>query len=114
MTCRVGRAVAGHADMVRDILSTRESMLFVGPPGVGKSTVLRDLARVLSVEFGRRVVIVDSSNELGGDSDVPHSFLGKARRMQVPTVEAQHEVMIEAVENHMPEVCIIFSITRLL
>ncbi|ESR55086.1 AAA domain-containing protein [Citrus sinensis] len=110
LTCRVGRAVSGHIDMVYDLLHYGKSILFVGRPGVGKTTVMREIARVLSDEFQKRVVIVDTSNEIGGDGDIPHSAIGTARRMQVPEPSLQHKVMIEAVENHMPEVIIVDEI----
>jgi len=109
LTCRVGRAVRGHSDMIRDVLEESMSILFLGRPGVGKTTVIRDMARVLAEE-GRRVVIVDTSNEIGGDGDVPHPAIGLARRLQVPRPTEQHKVMIEAVENHTPEVVIIDEI----
>ncbi|KAG2623485.1 hypothetical protein PVAP13_3KG063500 [Panicum virgatum] len=110
LTCRVGRAVTGHVDMVRDLLNYKESILFLGRPGVGKITVMREIARVLADEFQKRVVIVDTSNEIGGDGDIPHAAIGGARRMQVPEPSMQHRVMIEAVENHMPEVVIVDEI----
>ncbi|VAI29119.1 unnamed protein product [Triticum turgidum subsp. durum] len=110
LTCRVGRAVNGHVDMVRDLLNYKESILFLGRPGVGKTTVMREIARVLADEFQKRVVIVDTSNEIGGDGDIPHAAIGGARRMQVPEPSMQHRVMIEAVENHMPEVVIVDEI----
>ncbi|TXG53506.1 hypothetical protein EZV62_022675 [Acer yangbiense] len=110
LTCRVGRAVSGHVDMVYDLLQFGQSILFVGRPGVGKTTVMREISRVLSDEFHRRVVIVDTSNEIGGDGDIPHAAIGNARRMQVPEPSLQHKVMIEAVENHMPEVIIVDEI----
>ena len=107
LTCRVGRAVTGHVDMLRDILATRESVLFVGAPGVGKTTAIRDIARVLADELHRRVVVIDTSNEIGGDGDVPHPAIGSARRMQVPLIEAQHRLMIECVQNHTPQVVVV-------
>lgn len=110
LTCRVGRAVTGHIDMIRDILDIPNSVLFLGRPGVGKTTVIREMARVLSDELHKRVVIVDTSNEIGGDGDVPHPAIGGARRMQVPDPSQQHRVMIEAVENHMPEIVIVDEI----
>ncbi|KAG0493220.1 hypothetical protein HPP92_004214 [Vanilla planifolia] len=110
LTCRVGRAVSGHVDMVRDLLQYRESILFLGRPGVGKTTVMREIARVLADELRRRVVVVDTSNEIGGDGDVPHAAIGGARRMQVPKPSMQHRIMVEAVENHMPEVVIVDEI----
>lgn len=110
LTCRVGRAVTGHVDMVRDLLPYGESILFLGRPGVGKTTVMREIARVLADELDKRVVIVDTSNEIGGDGDIPHSAIGSARRMQVPEPSLQHMVMVEAVENHMPEVVIVDEI----
>ncbi|XP_010542402.1 PREDICTED: uncharacterized protein ycf45 [Tarenaya hassleriana] len=110
LTCRVGRAVSGHIDMLYDLLHYGKSILFVGRPGVGKTTVLREIARVLSDEFQKRVVIIDTSNEIGGDGDIPHSAIGGARRMQVPKPCLQHKVMIEAVENHMPQVIIVDEI----
>lgn len=110
LTCRVGRAVTGHVEMVRDLLQYKESILFLGRPGVGKTTVMREIARVLADELHKRVVIVDTSNEIGGDGDVPHSAIGGARRMQVPEPSMQHRVMIEAVENHMPQVVIVDEI----
>lgn len=104
LTCRVGRAVTGSAELVRDLICSGSSILFLGRPGVGKTTAIRELSRLCADELGKRVVIVDTSNEIGGDGDVPHSGIGRARRMQVPDPEQQHRVMIEAVENHMPEV----------
>ncbi len=110
LTCRVGRAVTGTVDIVRDVIETGQSVLLVGRPGVGKTTLLREAARVLSDELGKRVVVVDTSNEIAGDGDIPHPGIGRARRMQVPYPELQHGVMIEAVENHMPEVIVIDEI----
>ncbi|PWA42045.1 P-loop containing nucleoside triphosphate hydrolases superfamily protein [Artemisia annua] len=111
LTCRVGRAVRGHIDMVRDLLQFGESILFIGRPGVGKTTVMREISRVLSDELQKRVVVVDTSNEIGGGGDIPHPAIGSARRMQVSKPYMQHKVMIEAVENHMPEVIIIDEIS---
>lgn len=108
ITCRVGRAVFGTIDIVRDIIESGKSTLFLGRPGVGKTTMLREVARVLAET--KRVVIVDTSNEIGGDGDIPHPAIGRARRMQVVTPSLQHAVMIEAVENHMPEVVVIDEI----
>ncbi|BDA41586.1 Uncharacterized protein ycf45 [Coccomyxa sp. Obi] len=110
LTCRVGRAVTGHVDMIRDILDVPNSVLFLGRPGVGKTTVIREMARILSDDLRKRVVIVDTSNEIGGDGDVPHPAIGGARRMQVPDPSQQHKVMVEAVENHMPEIVIVDEI----
>ncbi len=108
LTCRVGRAVYGTIDIIRDIIESGKSILLLGRPGVGKTTMLREVARVLADK--KRVVIVDTSNEIGGDGDIPHPAIGKARRMQVKTPTMQHAVMIEAVENHMPEVIVIDEI----
>ncbi|MCH8820584.1 MAG: AAA family ATPase, partial [Acidobacteria bacterium] len=113
LTCRVGRAVTGTVDIIRDVIETGESLLLLGPPGVGKTTLLREAARVLADELGKRVVVVDTSNEIAGDGDVPHPGIGLARRMQVVSPELQHRVMIEAVENHMPEVILIDEIGTL-
>ncbi|MCL4466616.1 MAG: AAA family ATPase [Chloroflexi bacterium] len=110
LTCRVGRAVFGTIDIVSDIVESGKSILLLGRPGVGKTTMLREVARVLADDFRKRVVIVDTSNEIAGDGDVPHPAIGRARRMQVPTPALQHAVMIEAVENHMPEVIVIDEI----
>lgn len=110
LTCRVGRAISGSAEAIRDLVEDGGSILVIGPPGVGKTTLIREIARMLADEHTRRVVIVDTSNEIGGDGDVPHSGIGRARRMQVRNVNMQHSVMIEAVENHMPEVIIIDEI----
>ncbi len=110
LTCRVGRAVFGTIAIIRDLVESGRSLLLVGPPGVGKTTMLRETARVLADEFRKRVVIVDTSNEIAGDGDIPHPAIGRARRMQVKTPTSQHAVMIEAVENHMPEVVIIDEI----
>uniref|UniRef100_UPI0040494C6B AAA family ATPase n=1 Tax=Cyanobium sp. TaxID=2164130 RepID=UPI0040494C6B len=110
LTCRVGRAVFGTVAMVRDLLDSNQSLLLMGRPGVGKTTALREIARVLADDFGKRVVVIDTSNEIAGDGDIPHPAIGRARRMQVARPELQHQVMIEAVENHMPEVIVIDEI----
>jgi stage III sporulation protein SpoIIIAA len=110
LTCRVGRAVYGTTDLIQDLIESGKSLLLLGRPGVGKTTQLREAARILAES--KRVVIVDTSNEIGGDGDVPHPAVGRARRMQVTTPSLQHEVMIEAVENHNPEVIVIDEIGR--
>src|SRR5215213_5461259 len=110
LTCRVGRAVLGTIAIIRDLLESGKSILMLGRPGVGKTTMLREAARVLADELRKRVVIVDTSNEIAGDGDIPHPGIGRARRMQVPRPSEQHAVMIEAVENHMPEVIVIDEI----
>ena len=110
LTCRVGRAMEGTIDIIDDIVRSGQSILILGKPGVGKTTKLREVARVLADEVKKRVVIVDTSNEIAGDGDVPHPGIGFARRMQVRVAAEQHNVMIEAVENHMPEVIIIDEI----
>lgn len=110
LTCRVGRAVYGTVDIIQDIIELGKSLLILGRPAVGKTTLLREAARILAES--KRVIIVDTSNEIGGDGDVPHPAVGKARRMQVKVPTHQHEVMIEAVENHNPEVIVIDEIGR--
>jgi stage III sporulation protein SpoIIIAA len=110
LTCRIGRAVYGTISIIRDLVESGESLLLLGRPGVGKTTMLREVARVLADDLHRRVIVVDTSNEIAGDGDIPHPAIGRARRMQVPTPTAQHGVMIEAVENHMPEVIVIDEI----
>ncbi len=110
LTCRVGRAVYGTIDIIQDLVESGKSILLLGKPGIGKTTMLREAARILAES--KRVIIVDTSNEIGGDGDVPHPAVGKARRMQVATPSLQHEVMIEAVENHNPEVIVIDEIGR--
>ena len=110
LTCRIGRAIFGTISVIRDLLESEKSILILGKPGVGKTTIIREIARVLADEMEKRVIIIDTSNEIAGDSDIPHSGIGRARRMQVPKTELQHQVMIEAVENHMPQVIIIDEI----
>jgi len=110
LTCRVGRAVFGTGELIRDLVETGKSILLLGRPGMGKTTALREIARVLADEMSKRVVIIDSSNEIAGDGDIPHPAIGRSRRMQVAQPELQHQVMIEAVENHMPEVIVIDEI----
>jgi stage III sporulation protein SpoIIIAA len=110
LTCRIGRAVYGTSDIIQDLIESGSSILILGRPGVGKTTILREAARILA--DSARVIIVDTSNEIGGDGDVPHPAIGAARRMQVAKPSLQHEVMIEAVENHNPEVIVIDEIGR--
>lgn len=110
LTCRVGRAVFGTIKVIEDLVQTGKSILLLGRPGVGKTTMLREVARVLADDLRKRVVVVDTSNEIAGDGDIPHPAIGHARRMQVATPTMQHAVMIEAVENHMPEVIVIDEI----
>lgn len=107
LTCRVGRAVFGSVRLIDDLVRSGKSVLILGRPGVGKTTILRETARVLADEANKRVVVVDTSNEIAGDGDVPHPAIGRARRMQVANTSLQHKVMIEGVENHMPEVIVI-------
>lgn len=110
LTCRIGRAVYGTIAIISDLIESGQSVLLLGRPGVGKTTLLRETARVLADELRKRVIVVDTSNEIAGDGDIPHPAIGRARRMQVPTPTAQHAVMIEAVENHMPQVVVIDEI----
>src|SRR6266566_4791862 len=110
VTCRVGRAITGTIDIIKDMVIGGKSILLLGRPGIGKTTMLRECARVLADEMKKRVVIVDTSNEIGGDGDIPHPGIGRSRRMQVRTPALQHAVMIEAVENHMPQVIVIDEI----
>ncbi|MEG4860784.1 R3H domain-containing nucleic acid-binding protein [Microcoleus sp. K1-B6] len=110
LTLRVGRAVFGTIGIIRDLVETGQSILMLGRPGVGKTTALREIARVLADDLEKRVVIIDTSNEIAGDGDIPHPAIGRARRMQVSRPELQHQVMIEAVENHMPQVIVIDEI----
>ena len=100
----------GTVALIRDVIEQGQSLLILGRPGVGKTTLLREAARVLADDLGKRVVVVDTSNEIAGDGDIPHPGIGRARRMQVARPAEQHQVMIEAVENHMPEVIIIDEI----
>ncbi len=110
LTCRIGRAVYGTIEIINDFVESGRSILIMGRPGIGKTTMLREAARVLADDLGKRVVVVDTSNEIAGDGDIPHPAIGKARRMQVRTPSMQHEVMIEAVENHMPQIIVIDEI----
>ena len=110
LTCRIGRAIFGTVSIIRDLLEQKKSILLLGRPGVGKTTAIREIARVLSDGMQKRVIIIDTSNEIAGDSDIPHPGIGRARRMQVAQTNCQHQVMIEAVENHMPQVIIIDEI----
>ncbi len=110
MTMRVGRAIYGTMEILHDLVITGKSLLLLGRPGVGKTTKLREMARVLADDCNKRVIVIDTSNEIAGDSDIPHAAIGSARRLQVPRPDRQHAVMIEAVENHMPEVIIVDEI----
>src|SRR3954471_11446145 len=110
LTARIGRAVFGTIEIIEDLVESGKSVLIMGRPGIGKTTMLREAARVLADELDKRVVVVDTSNEIAGDGDIPHPGIGRARRMQVRTPDLQHSVMIEAVENHMPEVIVIDEI----
>lgn len=110
LTCRVGRAIFGTISIMRDLLESGKSILILGKPGTGKTTIIREIARILADEIGKRVIIIDTSNEIAGDSDIPHFGTGRARRMQVSTTDFQHKVMIEAVENHTPQIIIVDEI----
>nr|YP_009029085.1 hypothetical protein [Cylindrotheca closterium]AGH28620.1 hypothetical protein [Cylindrotheca closterium] len=110
LTCRVGRAIFGTISIIRDLLESGKSILILGKPGTGKTTIIREIARILADEMEKRVIVIDTSNEIAGDSDIPHFGIGRARRMQVSTTELQHKVMIEAVENHTPQIIIVDEI----
>jgi len=110
LTCRIGRVVTGTIACIKDICMMNKSILFLGRPGVGKTTKLREISRLVADELGKRVVIVDTSNEIAGDGDTPHPAIGHARRMQVTQPEFQKDIMIEAVENHTPEVIVVDEI----
>jgi len=110
LTCRIGRVVTGTIACIKDFVIQGKSILFLGRPGVGKTTKLREISRLVADELGKRVVVVDTSNEIAGDGDYPHPAIGKARRMQVRQPEYQKDIMIEAVENHTPEVIVVDEI----
>ena len=110
LTCRVGRESKNTVFRIQDLLESKNSILILGKPGVGKTTIIRETAKILANEMEKRVIVIDTSNEIAGDSDIPHPGIGRARRMQVPKTELQHQIMIEAVENHMPQVIIIDEI----
>ena len=110
LTCRVGRSIFGTIANIRDLLESEKSVLILGKPGVGKTTIIREITRILADEMEKRVIVIDTSNEIAGESDIPHYGIGRARRMQVAKTELQHQIMIEAVENHMPQVIIIDEI----
>lgn len=110
LTCRIGRCVVGSIDILRDLLDSDHSLLLLGKPGVGKTTLIREISRVLSDDIQKRVIIIDTANEIAGDSDIPHAGIGRARRLQVSRTEYQHNLMIEAIENHMPEVIVVDEI----
>lgn len=110
LTYRIGRCIIGSLSIIRDLLESTSSLLILGKPGIGKTTLIREISRVLSDEGQKRVVIIDTANEIAGDSDIPHIGIGRARRMQVSKSENQHHVMKEAIENHMPQVIIVDEI----
>ena len=110
LTCRIGRVVTGTIACIKDFCMMNKSILFLGRPGVGKTTKLREISRLVADELGKRVVVVDTSNEIAGDGDTPHPAIGHARRMQVTQPQYQKDIMIEAVENHTPEVIVVDEI----
>ncbi len=111
LTIRIGRILTPQIDLIADIIDTGESVLFLGKPAAGKTTKLRECADYLSTEGGKRVIIIDSCNEIGGEGNVPHFAVGRARRMPIPQGKKQYEIMLEAVESHNPQVLIIDEIS---
>lgn len=115
MTIRLARVVKGLADPIIPFLLDGKSLLIIGPPGVGKTTLLRDVIRQLAIIYGPKVVIVDTSNEIGGEGRVPHPVLGASKRVQVripdPMKGENHLSMLarayyEAVANHGPQIVV--------